>query len=90
MPIDFSKYQKKATQKVKITPEKKKEPKIQKPTEKELEVSDVFSTMTITQDDLWFFYRLKTGKGTRLPKKNLLPELAEVFNRELKEMKGGK
>ena len=45
-----------------------------------------FSNMKITQDDLWFLYRLKTGKGTRLPRKDLLPKFTEVFNINLNKI----
>lgn len=46
-----------------------------------------FSNMTITQDDLWFLYRLKIGEGTRNKRTILLPKFSEVFNRNLNEMR---
>ena len=46
-----------------------------------------FSNMTITQDDLWFLYRLKIGEGTRDKRTILLPKFSEVFSRNLNEMR---
>lgn len=42
-----------------------------------------WDNITITQDDLWFLYRLKFGNGTRMKKSKLLPKFAEVFNKSL-------
>lgn len=46
---------------------------------------DEFSEMTISQDDLWFLYKIKTGKGTRMKKKELLPKFMAVFEREVQK-----
>ena len=46
-----------------------------------------FSNMTITQDDLWFLYKFKIGKGTRNKRTILLPKFSEVFSRNLNEMR---
>ena len=43
--------------------------------------------MKITQDDLWFLYRLKFGKGTRMKRADLLPKFAKIFNRNLEGVK---
>ena len=69
---------KKILPEVKIIP-KKKLPKIREDID--------FSNMTITQDDLWFLFRLKTGEGTRVKRSILLPKFSEVFNRNLNESK---
>ena len=39
--------------------------------------------MNISQDDLWFLYRLKFGKGTSVKKSTLLPKFFEIFKREM-------
>ena len=55
---------------------------------KPMKITDnVFKDMTITQDDLWFLYRLKTGNGTRTPKRKLLPQFTEVFRENLEKLK---
>lgn len=91
MPIDFSKYQKKAEVKPKVKPEKptiKKNLVVEKKSKKPKKPLDiVFKNMTITQDDLWFLYRLKTGQGTRISKSKLLPQFVEVFNKNLEKQK---
>ncbi|MBA7534693.1 hypothetical protein ES705_26942 [subsurface metagenome] len=61
------------SKKVKITPEIKKE-------------SD-WDNLTISQDELWFLYRLKFGKGTREKRSVLLPQFKDVFVRNFNEMR---
>ena len=63
---------------------KSEKPKIKETTER-VEVD--FSNMKITQDDLWFLYRLKFGKGTRMKRADLLPKFAKIFNRNLEGVK---
>ena len=46
-----------------------------------------WDNINISQDEIWFLFRLKFGKSTRLPKKKLLPKFTEVFNRNLNEMR---
>ena len=46
-----------------------------------------FLNMRITQDDLWFLFKFKTGKGTRDKRSILLPKFSEIFNRNLNEMR---
>ena len=46
---------------------------------------DEFSGMTISQDDLWFLYKVKTGKSTRMKKSELLPKFMTVFEREIQK-----
>jgi len=40
--------------------------------------------VSLSQDDLWFLFRLKFGIGTRIKRSELLPKFTEVFNRNLK------
>lgn len=51
--------------------------------EKEIDWDDI----NISQDDLWFLYRLKFGKGTRIKRSILLPKFKEVFIRNFNELK---
>ncbi len=82
----------------KESPEEKKiavqeERKISKPqkieimTSLEIKKESDWDNLNISQDDLWFLYRLKFGKGTRIKRSKLLPKFAEAFNRELNEMR---
>ncbi len=45
------------------------------------------SNIHISQDDLWLLYRLKFGTSTRNKRSVLLPQFAEAFNKNLKELK---
>ena len=65
----------------------KKFPTENKPKKSIKILDNVFKDMTITQDDLWFLYRLKTGNGTRTPKRKLLPQFTEVFRENLEKLK---
>lgn len=89
--VDFSKY--KISD---VSQEEKKISKVQKPikhkeTEKKLlpkmdrEVN--WDNLNINQDDLWFLYRLKFGKGTRIKRRELLPKFTYVFIKNLNELK---
>lgn len=89
MPIDFSKYQKEpVVEKSEKSVEIKNIPTKKKPKKPKEPLDILFKDMTITQDDLWFLYRLKVGTGTRVSKKRLLPKFTEVFNKNLKKLKG--
>ena len=52
-------------------------------TQEQVEPEIDFSTANITQDDLWFLYRMKFGKYTRETKAKLLPKFAKLFKKEL-------
>ena len=77
------------SKKAKIQEEKKVKIKESIPKEKLPKIREGidFSNMTITQDDLWFLYRLKIGEGTRNKRTILLPKFTEVFNKNLNEMR---
>ena len=71
----------------KIQEEKKIPPKVETKIMQKSEKSHEqpnWNNLTISQDDLWFLYRLKFGKGTRIKRKELLPKFTEVFNKNLK------
>ena len=68
--------------KEKSLPEKKisKPRKIEITTLLESEKEVNWDNLNISQDDLWFLYRLKFGKGTRDKRSVLLPKFTKVFN----------
>jgi len=41
----------------------------------------------ISQDDLWFLYKLKFGKGTKNKRSALLPQFTEAFIKNLSKMR---
>ena len=45
-----------------------------------------WDNLTLSQDDLWFLYRLKFGKGTREKRSFLLPRFEKVFVRNYNEI----
>jgi len=96
--VDFSKYktlEKSQEEKPNIIPSESDEIdlkirslELDSTIELEPKISETdFSNMTISQDDLWFLYRLKFGKGTRKTRSALLPKFTDAFNKNLKEIR---
>lgn len=42
-----------------------------------------FLEIKLTQDDTWFIYKYLTHKGTRKPKRELIPKFIELFKKNL-------
>ena len=82
MPIDLGQFKKKESlleKKIDVQEEKFIDEKIKKEAD--------WDNLNISQDDLWFLYRLKFGTGTRIKRSILLPKFTEAFDRNLIEMK---